>query len=43
VTWNTSDVARVFATIDSADWRQLETAIQQVPRPFSPGLYEVQL
>jgi hypothetical protein len=43
VTWTTSDVARVFATISSADWRQLETAIQQVPRPFSPGLYEVQL
>ncbi len=43
VSWSIGDIARVFATITSADWQQLETALRQIPSPFSPGLYKVEL
>jgi len=43
VTRSVGDVARVFATLDNSNWQQLETAIRQIPKPFSPGLYKVEL
>ncbi len=43
VTWNEEDIARVFSTITSADWQQLDAGLRQIPRPFSPGLYKVEL
>ncbi len=43
VTWSVGDIARVFATITSADWQQLDTGLRQIPRPFSPGLFKVEL
>jgi hypothetical protein len=43
VTWNVGDIAGVFGTITNSDWQQLDTGIGQIPRPFSPGLYKVEL
>jgi hypothetical protein len=43
VTWNVDDIAQVFSTLSSADWQQLDTALRQIPRPYSPGLYKVEL
>ncbi|MBW8885117.1 MAG: DUF3239 domain-containing protein [Planctomycetia bacterium] len=43
VTWSVGDIARVFTSITNSDWQQLDTGLRQIPKPFSPGLYKVEL
>jgi hypothetical protein len=43
VTWNKSDINRVFATLTPTDWTQLEAGLRQVPQPFAVGLYKVEI
>jgi hypothetical protein len=43
VTRDRGDIARVFSTLGAEDWRQLETGLQQISRPYTPGLYLVEV
>ena len=41
VTTDGSEIRRVLQSIPAEDWDSLQRGLQQVPRPFKPGLYFV--
>ncbi len=40
---NTALIDCVKETISEADWQELELALEQVPKPYCPGLYPVEV
>lgn len=38
-----AQIARVLASIPAAEWAAMEAALRQVPTPYKPGLYKVDL
>jgi hypothetical protein len=42
VTANLSEIRRLISTFSEEDWRELYQGLQQVEKPYRPGLYRVQ-
>jgi hypothetical protein len=38
-TRDTAALERAFGTVTEEDWRELERALQGVPKPYAPGIY----
>ncbi len=35
------EIERVTESLDAEDWQTLDAALEEVPRPFEPGLYQI--
>lgn len=41
VTRKMEEIDRVQRSLDDSDWRELDAALKQIPRPYEPGLYRI--
>jgi hypothetical protein len=42
-TTDLDEIDRVTAALDKDSWRKLDQALEQVPEPYEPGLYQIKL
>ncbi len=43
VTTDEAEIERVFRSLGPQEWKELDEGLRQVPRPYEPGLYRVDL